>query len=111
MNHEEHHYLIQQKLIIDAWQREEYLIELEQSLRFILIKINWHKNLLLKGYYNLNLNEVTSVKDDLKEYVNELDEVITEFKKIEAPIERAEMIKDKTIKLIKSLKNGKNKNS
>tara|TARA_R100000656_G_C3938783_1_gene126288 strand:- start:41 stop:358 length:318 start_codon:yes stop_codon:yes gene_type:complete len=104
MNHEEHHYLIQQKLIIDAWQREEYLIELEQSLRFILIKINWHKNLLLKGYYNLNLNEVTSVKDDLKEYVNELDEVITEFKKIEAPIERAEMIKNKTIELIKNLK-------
>ena len=104
MNHEEHHYLIQQKLIIDAWQREEYLIELEQSLRFILIKINWHKNLLLKGYYNLNLNEVTSVKNDLKEYVNELDEVITEFKKIEAPIERAEMIKNKTIELIKNLK-------
>ena len=104
MTPEEHHYIVQQKLIIDAWQREEYLIELEQSLRFILIKINWHKNLLLKGYYNLNLNEVTSVKDDLKEYVNELDEVITEFRKIEAPIERAEMIKDKTIELIKNLK-------
>tara|TARA_R100001530_G_scaffold46809_1_gene35183 strand:- start:795 stop:1112 length:318 start_codon:yes stop_codon:yes gene_type:complete len=104
MNHEEYHYIVQQKLIIDAWQREEYLIELEQSLRFILIKINWHKNLLIKGYYNLNLNEVTSVKNDLKEYVNELDEVIIEFKKIEAPIERAEMIKDKTIELIKNLK-------
>tara|TARA_R110002110_G_scaffold144285_2_gene333324 strand:+ start:92 stop:409 length:318 start_codon:yes stop_codon:yes gene_type:complete len=104
MNNEELHYKIQQKHIIDAWQREEYLIELEQSLRFILIKINWHKNLLLKGYYNLNINEITSVKDDLKDYVKELDEVIGEFKKIEAPIERAETIKNKTIELIKNLK-------
>jgi len=104
MNPEELHYRIQHKNIIDAWQREEYLVELEQSLRFILTKINWHKNLLIKGYYNLNINEVTSVKNDLKEYVNELDEVITEFKKIEAPVERAEMIKDKTNKLIKNLK-------
>ena len=104
MNPEELHYRIQHKNIIDAWQREEYLIELEQSLRFILTKINWHKNLLIKGYYNLNINEVRSVKNDLKDYVKELDEVITEFKKIEAPVERAEMIKDKTNKLIKNLK-------
>lgn len=104
MNHEEHHYLIQQKLIIDAWQREEYLIELEQSLRFILIKINWHKNILLKQHIKLEINELRNVKNSLKDYVNELDEVITEFKKIEAPIERAEMIKDKTIELIKNLK-------
>ena len=104
MNHEEHHYLIQQKLIIDAWQREEYLIELEQSLRFILIKINWHKNILLKQHIKLEINELRNVKNSLKTYVNELDEVITEFKKIEAPIERAEMIKNKTIELIKNLK-------
>ena len=104
MNHEEHHYLIQQKLIIDAWQREEYLIELEQSLRFILIKINWRKNILLKQHIKLEINELRNVKNSLKDYVNELDEVITEFKKIEAPIERAEMIKDKTIELIKNLK-------
>lgn len=104
MNHEEHHYLIQQKLIIDAWQREEYLIELEQSLRFILIKINWHKNILLKQHIKLEINELRNVKNSLKDYVNELDEVITEFKKIEAPIERAEMIKNKTIELIKNLK-------
>ena len=104
MNHEEHHYLIQQKLIIDAWQREEYLIELEQSLRFILIKINWHKNILLKQYIKLEFNELRGVKNSLKTYVNELDEVITEFKKIEAPVERAEMIKNKTIELIKNLK-------
>ena len=104
MNPEELHYRIQHKNIIDAWQREEYLVELEQSLRFILTKINWHKNLLIKGYYNLNINEVRSVKNDLKDYVKELDEVITEFKKIEAPVERAEMIKDKTNKLIKNLK-------
>jgi len=103
MSPEELHYKIQQKNIIDAWQREEYLKELEQSLRFIIIKINWHKNLLLKGYYNLNINEVRSVKDDLKEYVIELDEVIGEFKKIEAPIERAETIKNKTEQLIKNL--------
>ena len=104
MNQEEHHYIVQQKLIIDAWQREEYLIELEQSLRFILIKINWHKNLLIKQYIKLNINELRSVKNDLKDYVNELDEVITEFKKIEAPVERAELIKNKTIELIKNLK-------
>ena len=105
MNQEKHHYIVQQKLIIDAWQREEYLIELEQSLRFILTKINWHKNLLIKGYYNLNINEVRSVKNDLKDYVKELDEVITEFKKIEAPVERAETIKNKTEQLIKTLNN------
>ncbi|MAG26083.1 hypothetical protein CMI47_10935 [Candidatus Pacearchaeota archaeon] len=104
MNQEEHHYIVQQKLIIDAWQREEYLIELEQSLRFILIKINWHKNILLKQYIKLEFNELRGVKNSLKTYVNELDEVITEFKKIEAPVERAEMIKNKTIELIKNLK-------
>jgi hypothetical protein len=104
MNQEKHHYIVQQKLIIDAWQREEYLIELEQSLRFILIKINWHKNLLIKQYIKLNINELRSVKNDLKDYVKELDEVITEFKKIEAPVERAELIKNKTIELIKNLK-------
>jgi len=103
MSPEELHYKIQQKNIIDAWQREEYLKELEQSLRFIIIKINWHKNLLIKGYYNLNINEVRRVKDDLKEYFIELDEVIGEFKKIEAPIERAETIKNKTEQLIKNL--------
>ena len=104
MNPEELHYRIQHKNIIDAWQREEYLIELEQSLRFILIKINWHKNILLKQHIKLEFNELRNVKNSLKEYVKELDEVINEFKKIEAPVERAEMIKDKTNKLIKNLK-------
>ena len=36
MNQEELHYKVQQKLIIDAWQREEYLKELEQNLRLIV---------------------------------------------------------------------------
>jgi hypothetical protein len=96
---------IYQQELMESWQKHEYIEKLKHCLRFELLKINWTKQ-NYKAYNKYGFANRTTYKKMFYKYINEIDNIIRKLKIAYAynEIERANKIKELTLKLIKQIK-------
>ena len=66
--------------LIESWEKENTILELNTSLNSVLLRVNWHKNILLTINTTLKIKSLRSLLNAFNKQKEELESLKEKFK-------------------------------